>query len=134
MFLRFSRYRTRSDRWSRPILLSMGLLDELITGIPVVALPLLRDRLHLGYAQVGLLFTVAALSSMLIDPCINVLSDGRAKKPWILWGLLLLATAFGFIGNLTNYPLLMLAFAISYPSGEAAVDLSQAVVIDAAPD
>jgi len=135
MFLRlFSLHRARTDGWSRPVLLSMGLLDELIMGIPVVALPLLRDRLGLSYAQIGLLFTAAALSGMLIEPFINLLSDRRSKKPWILWGLLLLTVAFVLIGNITSYVPLLLAFAMSYPAGEAAIDLSQAVIIDAAPN
>jgi MFS family permease len=125
--------RARSGGWSSPILLSMGLLDELIMGIPVVALPLLRDRLGLSYTQVGLLFTVAAIVGMFIEPFINLLSDRRSKKPWILCGLLFLTVAFVLIGTVTSYALLLLVFAMSYPAGEAAIDLSQAVVIDAAP-
>jgi predicted MFS family arabinose efflux permease len=123
-----------ANTWSRPILLSMGLLDELITGIPVIALPLLRDRFGLSYEQVGLLFTVAALSGMLIEPFINLLSDRRAQKPWILWGLLLLAGSSVLMGTSNSYALLLLAFIVSYPAGGAAIDLSQAVLIDAAPD
>ncbi|HEX3641288.1 MAG TPA: MFS transporter, partial [Ktedonobacteraceae bacterium] len=57
-----------------------------------------------------------------------------SKKPWILWGLLLLTAAFVLIGNRTSYVPLLLAFAMSYPAGEAAIDLSQAVIIDAAPN
>jgi predicted MFS family arabinose efflux permease len=134
MFWRLlSRYRERAGVSSRPILLSMGMLDELITGIPVVALPLLRDRLHLSYVQIGFLFTAAALSGMLIEPFINLASDRASKRPWILGGLLLLAISFALIGNLTSYALLMVAFIVSYPAGGAAIDLSQAVLIDAAP-
>jgi len=59
-------------RWT---LLSMPLLDELISGFPVVGLPLLRDQLGLSYDQVGLLFSVGALSGMVIEPFINILSD-----------------------------------------------------------
>ena len=135
MFSRLlSRYRERAGVSSRPILLSMGMLDELITGIPVVALPLLRDRLNLDYVQIGFLFTAAAISGMLVEPFINLASDRASKRPWILGGLLLLAISFALIGSLTNYALLMMAFIISYPAGGAAVDLSQAVLIDAAPD
>jgi MFS family permease len=135
MFSRhFSLPRTRTDGWSRLILLCMGLIDELIVGIPIVALPLLRDRLGLSYTQIGLLFSTAALSGMLIEPFINLLSDNRPKKTWILCGLLLLAASYAFIGIVTSYPLLLLAFAISYPSGGAAIDLAQAVLIDAAPN
>ena len=135
MFSRFfSHQRKRTNTWSRSVLLSMGLLDELITGIPVIALPLLRDRLHLNYVQVGLLFTIAALSGMVIDPFINLLSDRGSKRPWILGGLLLLTISFMLIGNLTNYTLLMLAFIVNYPAGGAAIELSQAVLVDATPE
>jgi MFS family permease len=112
----------------------MGLLDELITGIPVIALPLLRDQLQLGYVQIGLLFTVASLSDLLFEPIINLLSDGRAKKPWILCGLVLLAVAFIAMTSTKRYPLLLLAFALSSPASSAAVSLSQIVLIDATVD
>jgi predicted MFS family arabinose efflux permease len=118
---------------SQHILLSMGLLDELIAGFPVVALPLLRDHLDLSYAQVGLLFTIGALSGMVLDPLINLYSDRSSKKPWILWGLLMMAVAFVVLGNVTNFALLALAYAVYYSATGVAVNLAQAVVIDAAP-
>src|SRR5215472_11220336 len=59
----------------RAMLLAMALFDELTCGFLVIALPLLRDRLHLSYAEAGLLFTVGALASLLVEPVINVVSD-----------------------------------------------------------
>ncbi|GCE12408.1 MFS transporter [Tengunoibacter tsumagoiensis] len=115
-----------------PLLLCMGLIDEVSAGIPVVALPLLRDHLGLSYAQIGLLFTVAALSSMLLEPLMNLYSDRGSKKRWILCGLLVLATTDIIIGNATIYLVLLLAFILSAPAGKAAIGLSQATVIDAA--
>lgn len=119
--------------WSRTLLLSMGLIDELIAGIPIVALPLLRDRLGITYAQIGLLFTVATLSGMLFDPLINLLSDRKSKKIWIISGLVLLAGSYLLMGTANSFGLLMLAFIISFPAGGAAIGLAQTVVIDAAP-
>ena len=78
---------TRAGSLPRALLLCMGMVDELVAGLPIVALPLLRDRLGLSYAQIGLLFTAGALSGMVFEPLINLFSDRRAKKPWILWGL-----------------------------------------------
>lgn len=133
MFSRLSSCRARINAWSRAVLLCMGLLDEIVAGIPVVALPLLRDRLGLSYAQIGLLFTAGALSGMVFEPFINLFSDRGPKKPWILCGLLVLSAGDIVIGNATSYALLMLAFIISSPAGGAATGLSQATVIDAAP-
>lgn len=134
MFSRLTSYYTRTIEWSRPILLSMGLVDEVVSGIPVAALPLLREQFGLNYAQVGLLFTVAAFSGMLFEPFINLFSDRGSKKPWVLGGLLVLAAAFALMGNAANYALLLLAFMVYFPAGGAATDLSQAAVMDAAPD
>ncbi|MGH2510553.1 MAG: MFS transporter, partial [Ktedonobacteraceae bacterium] len=125
---------THSDSLSRSVLLCMGLVDELVAGLPVVALPLLRDRLSLSYTQIGWLFTLGALSGMMLDPFINLFSDRGSKKPWILWGLLILAVAFSVIGSTTNYALLVLAFAIYWPAGGMATGLSEAALIDAAPN
>lgn len=134
MFFRFIRNGTPiSFTWSRALLLCMGLLDEIVAGIPVVALPLLRDRFSLSYAQVGLLFTAGSLASMVLDPLINLYSDRNAKKPWILSGLFLLGVAFIIMGVTTSYALLLVSFALYYPAVSAASELAQAVVIDAAP-
>jgi FSR family fosmidomycin resistance protein-like MFS transporter len=111
----------------------MGLFDELTSGFPVIALPLLRDRLDLSYAQVGFLFTAATLVAMVIEPLMNVLSDRGSKKPWILSGLTLSALAFLLMGGVTDYALLLLAFLVWFPANGAGVGLSQAVLIDAAP-
>ena len=135
MFLRLISARlTRTGSASRALLLCMGLVDEVLTGIPIVALPLLRERLGLSYTQLGLLFTVAALSGMLLEPLINLFSDRRSKKPWILCGLFILAATEIIIGHTTSYIVLLLAFAVSSPAGDAAIGLSQATLIDAAPD
>jgi hypothetical protein len=57
------------------MLLIMAQVDELTCGFLVIALPLLRDRLHLSDAEAGLLFTVGALESLLVEPVINTVSD-----------------------------------------------------------
>lgn len=132
MFSRLLAGRSRANSSARSLLLCMGLLDEIIAGFPVVALPLLRDRLHLSYAQVGLLFTLGALSGLVFEPLINLFSDRYPKKLWILSGLLLLAVSDIVLGTTTSYALAIAAFIVSAPAGEAAIGLSQAVVIDAA--
>ncbi len=114
-------------------LLSMALLDELIAGFSVVGLPLLRDQLHLSYDQVGLLFSVGAIAGMLVDPAINLLSDRTSKRYWILGGLLILAVGYALAASTHNFIVLMVLFAFIYPANGAAVELSEATLIDAAP-
>src|SRR5215469_9209030 len=79
------------QRGLHAMLLSMALFDELTCGFLVIALPLLRDRLHLSYAEAGLLFTVGALASLVVEPVINVVSDIGSKRIPILVGTVALA-------------------------------------------
>jgi MFS family permease len=134
MFLRLAFSRLRASSLAHPILLCMGLLDELLAGFPIIALPLLRAYLGLSYTQVGFLFTAAALSAMILEPLMNLFSDRGSKKPWILSGLVLLTFSCVLMGNVTNYPLLLLAFMVWFPANGAGVGLSQAVLIDFSPD
>src|SRR6266566_704013 len=117
----------------RSTLLSTVLLDELITGFPVVGLPLLRDQLGLNYGQIGLLFSVEALSGMILSPIISLLSDRGSKRWWVIGGSLGLAISLVLMGSSHNFGLLLAAFAFSSPAGSAAVGLSQAALIDVAP-
>ncbi len=114
-------------------LLSYGLFDEIITGLPVVGLPLLRDQLGLSYEQIGLLFAVGSCSAMVLEPIINVLSDHHSKRWWILGGLLCLILSFVMAGSASNYIVLLLVFALYYPAVGTAVGLAEATLIDADP-
>ncbi|TMD68646.1 MAG: MFS transporter [Chloroflexi bacterium] len=117
-------------RWT---LLSMPLLDELISGFPVVGLPLLRDQLGLSYDQVGLLFSVGALSGMVIEPFINILSDRTSKRYWVIGGLLALSASFVLAGSSNNFIVLLAAFTLMFPANSAGSGLSEATLIDALP-
>jgi predicted MFS family arabinose efflux permease len=126
-------FNARNISPQRLTLLSTVLLDELITGFPVVGLPLLRDQLGLNYGQIGLLFSVEALSGMILSPVISLLSDRGSKRWWVIGGSLGLAISLVLMGSTHNFGLLLAAFAFSSPAGSAAVGLSQAALIDAAP-
>ena len=117
----------------RATLLASPLLDELTTGLLVVALPLIRDEFHLTYEQAGFLFTVGALSSMLFEPLINLLSDRVSKRLFIVCGMFSLVMSFTLTGAASSYGMLLLAFALISPGFGAALDLAQATLIDAAP-
>ena len=129
------RFWPHPSRFNRPsllisILLSMGLLDEIVAGFPVVGLPLLRDHFHLSYTQAGLLLTIGAFSGLIFDPIINLLSDKGSKRYWILGGLVFFAATYVFAGIATNYLLLVMAFIFMAPVSEAAIGLSQATLVD----
>lgn len=118
----------------RSILLSYGLFDEIVSGLPVAGLPLLRDHLGLSYAQVGLLFAVGSCSAMVLEPIINVLSDHHSKRWWILGGLLSLIASFVLAGLTSAYLVLLLVFALYYPAVGTAIGLAEATLIDADPE
>jgi FSR family fosmidomycin resistance protein-like MFS transporter len=124
----------RASRLLPATLFSAELLDELTTGLPVVALPLLRDRLHLSYAEAGLLFTAGALASMLLEPLINLLADRGSKRAPVLLGMLGLAAALALAGLAPTYAVEVAAFLLLFPSSGAAVGLAQAALIDLAPE
>ncbi|BCL78746.1 MFS transporter [Ktedonobacteria bacterium brp13] len=117
----------------RMTLLSFGLFDEIITGLPVVGLPLLRDHLGLSYEQIGLLFAVGGCSAMVLEPIINVLSDHDSKRWWILGGLFCLILSFVMAASTSSYSILLLVFALYYPAIGTAVGLAEATLIDADP-
>jgi predicted MFS family arabinose efflux permease len=108
-----------------------ALLDELTTGLLVVGLPLVRDTLHLSYDQAGFLFTAGALSSLLLEPGINLASDRASKRLPILLGMLCLAAAFVLAAAAPSFALLLLACGILFPANGAAVGLAQAALVDA---
>jgi FSR family fosmidomycin resistance protein-like MFS transporter len=115
-------------------LLCYGLIDEIYAGLLVVGLPLMRDQFRIDYIQVGLLFTVSAISSMLLDPVISLLSDRGSKRFWILGGLLMLLLTVLLQGFAPNYWILLLAFMLGAPATDAAIGLAQAALIDHSPD
>ncbi len=114
-------------------LLSFGLLDEIVAGLPVVGLPLIRDQFRLSYEQVGLLFTLSACVVMVLEPFINLLSDRGSKRYWIVGGALGMGLSFLLAGSAASYAILLLAFVLSSLAGHAAVGLAQAALIDQRP-
>ncbi|MBV9711580.1 MAG: MFS transporter [Ktedonobacteraceae bacterium] len=108
------------------------LLDEMTIGFLAIGLPLASRQLKLDYTQVGLLFTIGALASMLLDPLISLLSDRHSKRYWILGGSLFLGAAFAFVANIHAFALLACAFVLIYLA-TTAVALSQVLLIDQNP-
>lgn len=115
------------------LLINMGLLDELISGVLFIGLPLLRGQLGLTYEQIGLIFSVSAIPGVVFEPPLYLFSDRGSKRWWILGGLLSLTCAFVLAGSVSSFVLLIVAFSFISPAGGMAIGLSQAALIDNAP-
>jgi MFS family permease len=112
------------------VFLTIELFDELVSGIPVVSLPLLRDGLRLSYQQVGLLLSVGPLASAVLEPIMLLLSD-RWSKPWLLRGALLcMIGGWALAGAAPNFWLLLLAVALESPATGVVLGLAQAALIE----
>ncbi len=133
MFLRHIFDRIKRGSSLNLLLINMGLLDELISGVLFIGLPLLRGQLGLTYEQIGLIFSVSAISGVVFEPPLYLFSDRGSKRWWILGGLLGLTSVFVLAGSVSSFFLLMVAFSLASPAGGIAIGLSQAALIDNAP-
>lgn len=111
-------------------LLSFPLLDELISGLPVIAMPLLRADLSLSYTQVGLIFTVGQVAALIFDPAINLMSDRHSKRGPVLGGMIGLVLGYALVASAPTYAVLLVAFGLITVAGGAAIGLAQATLID----
>lgn len=115
-------------------LLSLTLVDEIVSGFPTVGLPLIRDQFHLSYVQIGLLFSISAcIGALLLKPVINLLSDRGSRRAWIIGGLLLLAAGSLLAGCTPIVSILLFAFALTDAGGQAALGSAQSTLIDQYP-
>lgn len=112
---------------------SLPLIDELVSGVPVLTTPLLRSELQLSYAQVGLLFTVAELAGFVIDPLVNTLSDQWPKRRLLIGGILGLVAGFSLAAVSPSFALLLIGVMIIGATNGVALGLGQALLIDAQP-
>jgi MFS family permease len=129
----FQRFRAAGSALSIA-LLSLALVDEIVSGFPTVGLPLIRDQFHLSYAQIGLLFSVSAcIGTLLLNPVIDLLSDRGSRRAWIMSGLLLLAAGSLLAGGTALFYILLVAFALTDVGGQAALGSAQSTLIDQSP-
>ncbi|MFZ4660835.1 MAG: MFS transporter [Caldilineaceae bacterium] len=125
--------------WATPALLRatlfcLPLVDELVSGIPVLTLPLARAELNFSYAQVGLLFTVADLTGLLINPVVNAASDYWSKPRLVIGGLLGLTLGFALAASSPTFGWLLVAAVVTGATNGAVLGLGGAILIDQAPD
>lgn len=115
-------------------LLAIELLDELVFGAREAAWPAIRDELDLSYAQIGLLLSVPTYASALVEPVFGVLGDSRWRRVAVLAGGIGMATALALVAGAPGFIVLLVAFALLFPSTGAFVSLSQATLMDLEPE
>ncbi len=116
------------------VYLLIEFLDELVFGLGETSWPLIRTDLHLSYTQIGLLLSVPGIIAAFIEPFLGILGDVWKRR------LLILAGGFFFTCSLiltalsSSFVPLLVSFIIFFPASGAFVSLSQATLMDSAPD
>src|SRR5829696_1794732 len=115
-------------------LLAAEFLDELVFGLREAAWPLIRDDLRLSYTQVGVILSVPPIVGHLVEPLLGVLGDVWRRRALVLAGGVAYAAGTLLVGSSTSFALLLAASILSNPAAGAFVGLSQATLMDAAPE
>jgi FSR family fosmidomycin resistance protein-like MFS transporter len=116
------------------VLLAIELLDEFVFGVRESAWPLIRDDLNLTYAQIGLLLGIPELLASFIEPVLFLSADSRKRRLLILGGGVFFGLSLLLTGVSHNFGILLVSFVVFYPSSGAFVALSQAALMDHAPE
>jgi len=108
-------------------------VDELVFGVGDVAIPFIRDDLHLSYTQIGLLLSLPGILGALIEPSIGILGDVWRRRLLILMGGILFTASLVITSISKTFAVLLFSFILFFPSSGAFVSLSQASLMDSEP-
>ena len=114
-----------------PTVLITSLMDAakmIANGALMAFLPLYGVSVGLNAAEVGLLFTVQALTSFLSKPIMGRVSDSVGRQPLIMAGLLICAATFVCIPHVTHLAVLLMLSA-GFGFGEAVVTSSSSAFV-----
>jgi len=92
--------------------LSHTIVDASQNILPVV-LPLLVDRLHLSYGQVGMAAALLNVSSSVIQPGFGWISDRYPTRWFMPAGIAWTGLFMSVVGLVPSYPMLLLALALT---------------------
>ena len=115
------------------IYLLIEFVDELVFGVGEVALPFIRDDLHLSYTQIGLLLSLPGIIGAFIEPFIGILGDVWRRRALIIAGGVLFTISLFMTSASSSFILLLSSFILFFPSSGAFVSLSQANLMDSNP-
>ena len=116
------------------IFLLIEFIDELVFGVADAAMPLIRSDLGLNYVQIGLALSLPGIIAAFIEPFIGILGDVWKRRILILGGGLFFVGALCLTGISHSFIPFLLSFILFYPASGAFVGLSQASLMDLAPD
>jgi MFS transporter, FSR family, fosmidomycin resistance protein len=115
--------------------LAVELADELFDGTKSAAMPLIRHDLALNYVEVGLLAAVPLVIGSIIELPLGVASGtGRRRRMFVLGGGLVFLGSVLAAALAGSFGVLLAALTIFFPASGAFVSLTQATLMDAAPD
>jgi DHA1 family multidrug resistance protein-like MFS transporter len=97
-------------------------------GALMAFLPLYGVSVGLNPGEVGLLFSIQAITSFLSKPVMGRVSDRVGRQPLILLGLMICAGTFVLIAHAASFPLL-LVLASGFGFGEAVVSSSSSALV-----
>jgi len=112
------------------IYLLIEFLDELVFGVGEIALPFIRNDLHLTYTQIGLLLSVPGIIAAFIEPFIGILGDVWKRRALIITGGILFTLSLFMTSISFSFIFLLSSFILFFPSSGAFVSLSQANLMD----
>jgi FSR family fosmidomycin resistance protein-like MFS transporter len=115
------------------IYLFIEFIDELVFGVGEIALPFIRDDLHLTYTQIGLLLSVPGIVGAFIEPFIGILGDVWRRRLLILTGGFFFTAALTLTSISITFYFLLFSIILFFPASGAFVSLSQANLMDSAP-
>jgi FSR family fosmidomycin resistance protein-like MFS transporter len=116
------------------MLLAAEFLDEVVFGLREAAWPLIRDDLRLSYTQVGVILSVPPIVGHLVEPLLGILGDVWRRRALVLAGGVAFAAGTLLVGFSPSFALLLAASILSNPASGAFIGLSQATLMDAAPE
>ncbi len=115
------------------LLLAIEFLDELIGGALSAAMPLIRDDLHLNYAQIGILLSLPGIIGNIVEPVMFILGDIWKRKYLVLGGGILFSIALIAIPSSYSFLPLLAAIVLFNPASGAFVGLSESTLMDIEP-
>jgi predicted MFS family arabinose efflux permease len=111
-------------------LFSLPLIDELVSTIPVLAIPLLRSEWDISYSQAGWLLGIGGLSAWLVEPVVNAASDQWPQRRILFLALLGMIVALALAGASSNFTILVFAFLLMGACNGPLLGMGQAFLID----
>jgi FSR family fosmidomycin resistance protein-like MFS transporter len=111
-------------------LLSVELLDELLSSALDASWPLVRDELGLDYAALGALFAIPRVVSAILEPVTALLVDTHARRGAALCGGLALAAGYFGMAASTSFAPFVVAMTVAFVASGSLVGVAQAALVE----